>query len=78
MQICFLIIADRDTVCAGRSELVAVRKDGTEFPMLLSLNLVKINDKVFVSAFVRDISGQREVRILVLPPWHQGSPARRA
>eukprot|EP01116_Phalansterium_solitarium_P002831 TRINITY_DN1311_c0_g1_i4.p1 TRINITY_DN1311_c0_g1~~TRINITY_DN1311_c0_g1_i4.p1 ORF type:complete len:1721 (+),score=538.54 TRINITY_DN1311_c0_g1_i4:169-5331(+) len=41
-------------------EMVARRKDGSEFPILLSLNLLKINEKVLLSAFIRDISNQKE------------------
>eukprot|EP01116_Phalansterium_solitarium_P002828 TRINITY_DN1311_c0_g1_i1.p1 TRINITY_DN1311_c0_g1~~TRINITY_DN1311_c0_g1_i1.p1 ORF type:complete len:703 (+),score=229.25 TRINITY_DN1311_c0_g1_i1:235-2343(+) len=41
-------------------ELPALRKDGKQFPIFLTLNLLKINDKVLMSAFIRDISNQKE------------------
>lgn len=41
-------------------DLVAKRKDGSEFPVAVSLSYSKINDEVMVMAFVSDISERRK------------------
>eukprot|EP01116_Phalansterium_solitarium_P017559 TRINITY_DN435_c1_g2_i2.p1 TRINITY_DN435_c1_g2~~TRINITY_DN435_c1_g2_i2.p1 ORF type:complete len:425 (-),score=115.80 TRINITY_DN435_c1_g2_i2:513-1787(-) len=41
-------------------ELTGRRKDGSLFPVLVSLTILKINEKVLISSFIRDISSQKQ------------------
>jgi PAS domain S-box-containing protein len=43
-----------------RIELVAVRKSGEEFPVELSISPIKIQNKYFFSAFLRDITQRKK------------------
>jgi len=42
-----------------RFEITALRKDGTEFPVELTVTAVRQNEEIFFSAFVRDITDRK-------------------
>ncbi|NOX87780.1 MAG: PAS domain S-box protein [Calditrichaeota bacterium] len=41
-------------------ELCAMRKDGSEFPCTVGLSFITINDNLFISAIIRDITVQKK------------------
>lgn len=43
-------------------DLRAVRKDGTEFPVLISLNHIKLDDNMFATALITDITERVKVK----------------
>jgi diguanylate cyclase (GGDEF)-like protein/PAS domain S-box-containing protein len=49
------------TVSRGPLELTALRSDGTEFPIELSLTAAPINRTMVFSAFLRDITARKEM-----------------
>ena len=61
---------DAKIIGIGR-EVAGCRKDGTVFPMDLSVNEVRLADRVIFAGFVRDISEQRrrKRRCCTTPPW---------
>ena len=48
-----------------RLESVHKRKDGTEFPVEISSNFVKIDDSEFINGFARDITARKKAEKII-------------
>lgn len=63
-----LLITGESKVIGKQRELIAMRRDGIEFPVELSIAQIKRGREIFFSAFIRDISERKasEARIQYL------------
>ncbi|BDS15540.1 PAS domain-containing hybrid sensor histidine kinase/response regulator [Aureispira anguillae] len=59
-----------------RLELSAIRKSGEEFPIELSIAPIKIQDKYFFSAFLRDITQRKENENALIKAKQRAEKAR--
>lgn len=55
------LMAPKPRAMSARSDLTARRKDGSEFPVEISLNPVATSDGMMISTVIRDLSARREL-----------------
>jgi PAS domain S-box-containing protein len=73
----FLTTRDANIIGIGR-ELAAVRKDGTEFPMELAVNEVRIGDEVLFTGILRDISERKRTEAALILARQEAEDANAA
>ncbi|MBL4648131.1 MAG: PAS domain S-box protein [Aureispira sp.] len=65
-----------DPVLNQRIELTAIRKSGEEFPVELSISPIKIQNKYFFSAFLRDITQRKKSEDALIKAKQDAEKAR--
>ncbi len=73
----FLMASDAKIIGVGR-QVAAVRKDGTEFPMELAVNQVKIGDETLFTGILRDISERKRTEAALILARQQAEAANLA
>ena len=56
------ITTGQESILNNRIEIVGINKEHNEFPIELAITSLKINNEVYFSAFIRDISERTEIR----------------
>ena len=54
--------SDQSAIILNRREVEAIRKDGSLFPALLQVNLMRINDAIFFTGVIDDISDTKSLQ----------------
>jgi PAS domain S-box-containing protein len=73
----FMATRERGAIGLGR-ELIAVRKDGTELPIEMTLSEVRNGSEVFFTGILRDITERKEAEAALVRAREQAEAAERA